>query len=95
VRREETMAAFVEAYETLGYKLCFDERLEQGIEKIALYGIEQPDKTILPTHAARQLESGEWTSKLGDFEDISHKTLDDLNGLVYGRMICCMARRRN
>jgi hypothetical protein len=92
--REETIGAFVAAFETLGYKLCLDERSEAGVEKIALYGIEQPDKTILPTHAARQLESGEWTSKLGDFEDISHKTLDDLNGPIYGRMICCMSRRR-
>jgi hypothetical protein len=94
ITREETISAFVQAYETLGYKLCFDERLETGIEKIAIYGIEIPGQGIEPTHAARQLENGEWTSKLGDFEDISHTTLDALNGPVYGRMICCVSRPR-
>jgi len=96
IPREETIYAFVQAYETLGYRLCFDEKLEPGIEKIAIYGLEIPGQGIQPTHAARQLESGEWTSKLGDFEDISHTTLDALNGPVYGRMICCVSRpRRN
>lgn len=83
------------AYETLGYDLCYDERLEEGVEKIALYGIDNPDGTIEPTHAARQLSSGEWTSKLGPFEDISHTSLDDLNGPTYGHKICCMSRPIN
>lgn len=92
--REETIAAFMDAFATLGYQICFDERFEDGIEKVALYGTQEPDGTILPTHAARQLESGKWTSKLGDFEDISHETVNDVSGPVYGRMVCCLARPR-
>ncbi len=84
----------MQAYETLGYKLCFNEYTEEGIEKIALYGMPDQNGVIIPTHAARQLESGLWTSKLGPFEDISHNTLDDVNGPVYGRMVCCMSRPR-
>jgi hypothetical protein len=40
----------------------------------------------IPTHAALQLESGDWTSKLGDFEDISHSTIEAVSGPVYGRV---------
>jgi hypothetical protein len=92
VPREETIDAFVQAYETLGYKLCYDERLEQGVEKIAIYGKDNPDNTVTPTHAARQLPTGEWTSKLGNFEDISHATPGAVNGPIYGRIVCYMCR---
>jgi hypothetical protein len=93
VPREESIDAFMKAYETLGYKLCYNESLEPGLDKIAIYGIRYSTK-VVPTHAARQMESGEWTSKVGPFEDISHKTLDAVNGPVYGEMICCMSRPR-
>jgi len=93
VPRAVTIGAFIQAYETLGYKLCFDGSLEAGIEKVAIFGIG-PQGLEIPTHAALQLESGEWTSKLGPFEDISHKTVDAVNGPVYGKPICYMARPR-
>jgi hypothetical protein len=80
------------AYESLGYKLCYEDHFEKGLDKIAIYGIENPDGTVTPTHAARLLPSGEWTSKLGNFEDIAHKALDAVDGPVYGRKICCMSR---
>ena len=41
---------------------------------MALYG----DAGGAPTHVARQLPSGAWTSKLGDWEDIEHQTLASL-----------------
>ena len=59
--------------------------MRQELKKIAIFGMKESDGSVSPTHAARQLESGEWTSKLGkDFEDIPHTTLDALNGPVYG-----------
>jgi hypothetical protein len=95
VHRAETMEAFVEAYGTLGFRLCFDGSLQPGIEKLALYGrISQPNEPPLPTHAALQLESGNWTSKLGDFEDISHDTVEAVCGPVYGRVIYFLERPR-
>jgi hypothetical protein len=48
------------------------------------------------------LENGNWTSKLGECEDIEHKTLDCLNGernffgkiQCYGRPITYMKKPR-
>lgn len=93
VPREVTIDAFMRAYETRGYRLCYDGNLEEGIEKIAIFGIG-PNGSEAPTHAALQLPAGEWTSKLGPFEDVRHKTADAVNGPVYGRVICYMARPR-
>lgn len=97
VPRRITLEAVVQAYGTLGFHLCFSTAAENGVEKIAIYGKTQRDPqtgidVIVPTHAARQLASGEWTSKLGDFEDITHQNLADLNGL-YGEPVAYMERR--
>lgn len=94
VPRVESIDAFMKAYETLGYKLCYDERLEASVEKIAIFGTTNLDGSITPTHAARQLESGEWTSKMGWNVDISHETLQTVSGPFYGQKICCMSRPR-
>lgn len=91
--REETIGAFVNAYESFGYKLCMDGSLEAGQEKIAIFGIG-PEGSETPTPAARQLKSGEWTSKLGGKEDTSHKEPEDLRGPLYGRVVCYMVRAR-
>jgi hypothetical protein len=88
VDREETVANFEKAFETLGYKRCEDEHLEAGFEKVALYADRGGD----PTHMARQLPSGFWTSKLGDLEDIEHETLEQLNGTHYGRPVAFFKR---
>ena len=93
IPRKVTMEAVVQVYETLGFRLCFDTALQDGIDKIAIYGKKAPNDVIIPTHAARQLETGEWTSKLGDAEDISHKALGDVNGL-YGEPVVYMERHR-
>src|SRR5580692_3685770 len=67
---EETLANFISAFKRLGYKVNpkKDYSLEKGFIKVAIYvkGNENP------THAARQLGSGIWTSKIGDEEDIEH-----------------------
>jgi len=68
---ENLLAAFA----TIGYVECTNGDLEVGFEKIAIYA--HPD-TLKATHAARQLESGRWTSKLGELEDIEHTTLAQL-----------------
>lgn len=93
VDRVNTIETFLRAFGTLGYTLCFDGVLESGVEKIAIYGKGTPGSEA-PTHAARQLEQGGWTSKLGDFEDINHATVADVEGPVYGQVICYLARRR-
>jgi hypothetical protein len=62
--------------------------MEIGIEKIALYL-----KNGAPSHAARQLPDGKWSSKLGEADDITH-TLDGLNGDRYGAHSKYMQRPR-
>lgn len=81
------------AYGTLGYALCLDGSLEAGTEKIALYG-RGPVGNEVPTHAAQQLPNGEWTSKLGPFEDVAHQSPVNVEGPVYGRVICYLSRPR-
>ena len=80
VPQEVTLAAFIEAFRLLAYQECADGSLENGYQKIALYA----DASGKPTHAARQLPDGTWTSKLGNLEDIVHTTVDDVSGPLYG-----------
>lgn len=89
------MESFVEAYAALGYTVCEDgsREPELGFQKIAIY----VDEDGIPTHAARQLPNGEWTSKLGRAEDIQHQTLealesDDDNLLGYGSAALILRR---
>ena len=84
--REETIEAFIQAYGLSGYEVCDDAQLEAGFEKIALYALNNR-----PKHAARQLNNGNWTSKLGQLEDIEH-TLDGLVGNAYGAVVQFMRR---
>src|SRR4051812_9232999 len=67
VERDLTIEAFKKAYATLGYVDCRNIDLEEGFEKVAIYL-----KKGIPQHAARQLKSGKWTSKLGANIDVEH-----------------------
>jgi hypothetical protein len=86
VTRAETLSTFQEVFASLGYLECAEAELEPDFEKIALFA----DNNV-PRHAARQLSSGRWTSKLGEREDIEH-ALDDLEGNVYGFVAVLMKR---
>lgn len=94
IPREETLDAFVRAFATLGFSACADGFLQDGVEKVALFA-KQVGAQLVPTHAALQLESGEWTSKLGPLEDINHSALDAVNGPLYGRVVKFLARPKN
>jgi hypothetical protein len=93
VPREETVEAFIAAYATVGFRECTDGALEPGIEKIALFA-KTSRGVLIPTHGSRQLESGEWTSKMGPLEDIRHTSADAPKGPVYGTPVCYFARPR-
>ena len=87
VNREETLQAFENAYGTLGFSSCENAKIESGFEKVAVYA-----KDGVPTHAARQLPDGRWTSKLGVLEDIEHDTPAGLEGEHYGRVSLLLKR---
>ena len=84
--REETIEAFVQAFATVGYVRCSGGELDAGHEKVALYARDGK-----PTHAARQLSDGKWTSKLGRQIDITH-TLHGLDGPAYGQIAAFLKR---
>jgi hypothetical protein len=75
-----TLDAFISAFQSIGYEVCKDPSFERSFEKVAIY----VDSHGVPTHAARQLRNAKWTSKLGDFPDIEHNTLNDVNCDTYG-----------
>lgn len=87
--QEESLAAFVAAFASLDYKSCTDSSLESEFERIAIF----VDENGVPTHVARQLDNGSWTSKIGELEDIEHR-LSDLEGSAYGTVAQIMKRAR-
>lgn len=94
VPREVTVDAFIRAYEAVGFSVCGDGELEEDFEKIALYAKRMPWGDVEPTHAARQLPDGTWTSKLGPCEDVGHRTVADVNGPAYGAPVQFLKRQR-
>ena len=90
VQRDDSVPAFVAAFETRGYECCGSDSLETGFEKVVLYVDEQHGRV---THAARQLPDGRWTSKLGPQWDISH-LLEGVCGPhpAYGRVAQILRR---
>ena len=89
VSRVETVEAFLAAFATRGYAVCEGDAAEPRVEKMALFAVAGR-----PSHAARQLSDGSWTSKLGRMEDIIH-TLRDLEGTIYGSVVQLLKRPRN
>lgn len=88
VERKETLESFIEAFETLSYSVCENSDYEEDYEKIAIY-VNQEGR---PTHAARQLDNGSWTSKLGRSYDISHERDGLSESLAYGNIATVMKR---
>lgn len=73
------------AFKSLGFEACDGAESDPGFEKVAIYG-----NNLFYTHAARQLPTGKWTSKLGKLEDIEHETPDVVAGGVYGEVVGIM-----
>jgi hypothetical protein len=87
VPRSPYIRALTQVFELFGYEICDSGENETGYDKVALYALDGEWR-----HAARQLEDGRWTSKLGPFEDITHLSLQDLAGELYGSVHCIMRR---
>jgi hypothetical protein len=84
----------VQAYALQGYVQCSDGAQESGFEKIAVYAVRS-GTDMVPTHAARQLTDGRWTSKLGPCEDIDHDVPEALNGPLYVSPVFFLKRPRS
>ena len=79
---ELTLAAMIAALGTVGYIPCDDGATETGFEKVAVYA-----KGGVPTHVAKQLSGGRWSSKLGKDCVVSHASPSGLEGVVYGSVV--------
>jgi hypothetical protein len=88
---ELSLDRYVRAFELQGDERSETDEVEAGYEKVAIYA----GSDAVPTHAARQLSSGWWTSKLGKAEDIEHRSLAALEGTVYGTVARVLRRRRD
>jgi len=85
--REVTLAALRAVFASFGYSVLSDDSLELHFEKVAIF----TDAPGVPTHAARQLPNGRWTSKLGLSEDIEHD-LRAVEGDIYGTVALILKR---
>ena len=85
--RSPEAEALAQVFTGLGYTICDSEEKEDGYDKVALYALDGEWQ-----HAAKQLDDGRWTSKLGRFEDITHPSPQDLTGEVFGDVHCIMRR---
>ena len=86
--RTETIDAFIQAFKTKGYTVCGEGELVDGVEKVVLY----VDASNKPTHMARQLSDGNWTSKCGDWCDISHRHPEVVANGLYGTVRVFLSR---
>ncbi len=87
---EVTVACFIDAFKTLGYEICNGSEFERGFQKIAIY-VTNDGK---PRHVAIQIAPSIWSSKCGNFIDISH-TLEGLEGRIFGQATVFMKRKMN
>ena len=94
------LECFKFVYGAAGYVITDTSDLETGYQKIAIY----VDRDGIPTHAARQLSDGWWTSKLGRSYDIRHPFYNvwpdlEVNGILerlsnsYGRLGILMKKK--
>jgi hypothetical protein len=87
-----SIEAALSAFQMIGYELCDNGRRERGYVKVVIYGMFKREE-LQWTHAARQLEDGRWTSKIGrELEDIIHRTPFALTGSDYGDVLHYMKR---
>ena len=87
ITNKHDINSFIEFFKIYGFNTCFDGKYEHGFEKIAIYA-----KNEQVTHASRQINQRQWTSKIGDSHDVGH-TLDALDGGMYGNIIEYMKRK--
>lgn len=85
--RSTQLTDVIVAFEKVGFVRIDAAIWKAGRQTIALYA---RDGDL--THAARLLEDGRWTSKLGEDIDIEHETLDALAGGLYGEPAVTLQR---
>jgi hypothetical protein len=91
IEREESLTSFIRAFATLGFERAASGDYESEYEKVAVFASHDG----VPTHMARQLNDGSWTSKLGGLEDIRHSELNGVAGAEYGNVVAFLQRKKS
>ena len=84
--RVSTVEAIAAWFISIGYEAVASSEAELGYERVAIYA----NTDGLPTHVARQLPDGSWTSKIGMLEDIRHlspRVLETDQGYGYVKLV--------
>ena len=89
VARNPSITGLENLFKWLGFKKCHSPRLEADYQKVALYASKG-----LWTHAALQMATGHWRSKLGPEELIEHESPLSVTGDLYGNVYLYMRRMR-
>ena len=79
-----------EVFVGLGFEQCEDSDAEDGYRKMALYEAQG-----IGNHAAVQMSSGRWRSKMGQGPVIEHLNPESLYGGMYGEVTTFMRRAVN
>ena len=85
--RDNRMESLMEAFVGLGYEQCANSNIEDGYQRVALYGFQGRFE-----HAAVQMPNGRWRSKMGRGPVIEHPSPESLSGGPYGNVASYMRR---
>ena len=88
--RSDSIESLREIFVGLGFEQCEDSDAEDGYRKIALYEAQGIGK-----HAAVQMSSGRWRSKMGQGPVMEYLSLELLSGGMYGIPTTYMRRATN
>ncbi len=86
----DAVDTLIAIFESHGYSRCDSQESEAGYEKAVIYCRDRRIK-----HAARQLRSGRWASKLGEEQDIEHERAEHVECTAYGTIAQFLRRRRD
>src|ERR1035437_2064766 len=86
---DNNVQKYIKYFTELGFIKTENSQFVKDVQKIAIYANENKDFV----HVARQLNNGKWTSKLGEWEDIEHTTLEVLAGDSYGNPYIIMEKK--
>ena len=87
-RYDTEVSTYISYFKEKGFVIDENNTLQEGFIKIAIYLEGNEFK-----HVARQLANGKWTSKIGDWEDVEHDTLQVLFGDFYGTQVIILKKQ--
>jgi hypothetical protein len=89
VLADGSLSSYVDVFVHAGFEPCDSREWEPGCEKIAIYANEDGDFT----HVAKMIDAETWTSKVGQLDDIEHRTVESLEDERFGTVVHVLRRQ--